>query len=108
MGALARSNAITAARTGRASCAERFAAVCRALRIADAQAVDRCAVIRFTVMIFCSPRFVVWTQPMCFTLNSVQRPADTICFTKADEKQGVLGAATDSRESGSLAGVCVG
>lgn len=82
MGPPASNIARNAASVGRLKCPRRFTAVQGAAPETDAPIADRFAVIRFAFIVFFTPRIVIFTA--LFDLrSSVQRSADTICFSQS-------------------------
>jgi hypothetical protein len=73
---------------------------------ADAHIVDRFAVIHFTFIVFFTPRIVIFTA-VRFALNCTTLSTHNL-FQPNRQKLPLLGNRGRPRESGSLAGACIG
>jgi len=97
---------MNAAMIGRVSCLKLLAATFTADGTARARIVDRSAVIRFTFIVFFTPRLMVFTEPARFRLTCTTFSTHNL-FHRIVESSVLRCSKDRPRESGSLAGACI-
>jgi hypothetical protein len=103
----ASNTARNAASVARVSCPRPLAAAVSVDRTAYAQLADCSAFIRFKFIVFFTPRLVVFTEPVIFMLTCTTFSTHNL-FQSIIESRAVVISKDRPRESGSLAGACIG